>query len=113
MLRADSALAQEAPTTVSRPVEATEPYNQGVQLISEEKYKGFAALNQAIAADGTFAEAYISKGDAAEGDAVLQEAAEAYSRALEMSRRLTPRARRLTTARRVFHRRRRRTTTWR
>ena len=68
MWRADSALAQEAstaPTTVSRPVEATEPYNQGVQLISEEKYKeALAALNQAIAADGTFAEAYIGKGDA-------------------------------------------------
>jgi tetratricopeptide (TPR) repeat protein len=93
MLRADSLLAQEAsttPTAVSRPVEATEPYNQGVQLISEEKYKeALAALNQAIAADGTYAEAYIAKGDALKEMQYYQEAAQAYTQALDMSRGLT------------------------
>jgi tetratricopeptide (TPR) repeat protein len=78
--------AAQSGSTVTRAPEATEPFEQGLQLMSEGKLKeALAALNQAIAADGTFPEAYIAKADVLKELQDYQSAAIVYSRALELS----------------------------
>lgn len=76
--------AQSAEPVVRAP-EAREPYEQGLQLLAENKFKeALAAFNQAIAADGAYPEAYIGKADVLKALQDYQSAAIVYSRALEL-----------------------------
>ncbi len=77
------AWAQDA---LTRAPEVMEPYNEGVQLLAEGKFKeALGPLNAAIAADGTFPDAYLAKADAYKALKDYQNAIGVYSRALEMS----------------------------
>ncbi|HYO25154.1 MAG TPA: tetratricopeptide repeat protein [Lacipirellulaceae bacterium] len=69
-----------------RAPEVEEAYNQGVQLLEEQRYpEAVAALNQAIALDGAYPDAFIAKGNALKAMEDYAGAGAAYSRALEFN----------------------------
>jgi tetratricopeptide (TPR) repeat protein len=75
-----------APTdALSRRPEVQAAYDEGMKLLGDKKYtEALAKFNEALRVDGSFAEAYIAKGDALKAIEAYQEAGTAYSRALEI-----------------------------
>ena len=86
-----SVQAQEAAPDESklmRPQAAIAAYEEGMNLLAEEKYKdALGRFNLAIQADGTFPEAWVGKGDALQAMEDMQSAANAYTQALNLDAR--------------------------
>jgi tetratricopeptide (TPR) repeat protein len=83
-----TAMAQESgdEDALFRDPAVTAPYERGLQLMQEGKYKeAMAAFNESLAADGTFAEAYIGKGDALKELQDFQAASAAYTQAQQFN----------------------------
>lgn len=67
-----------------RPQEALTAHAEGVRLLGEKKYnEALVQFNLAIAADNTFPEAWLGKGDALKAQEDFQDAAGAYTQAID------------------------------